>query len=152
MFDAAEWLRSVTDAVMWERNDKAYMDALRASSLSLGCHWRDVVVASSGSGDRMAASDELVDLEGHARRGDWAASAVEEAGRVFDGMRTVGSMEQQAANVMQMVHMGLIPHETVARMLGMSASTERRRYNYGVEWLSANGLARAKAGRGGAAV
>ena len=55
MFDASEWLRSVTDAVTWERNDRAYMDALRESSLSLGCHWRDVVVASSGSGDRMAA-------------------------------------------------------------------------------------------------
>ena len=151
MFDAEEWLRSVSDAVRWERNDKAFVEALRASSLSLGCQLKDVVVASSGSGDRMAASDELVDHTERLRRGQWARDLVDEAKEVFAGMRMVGVAEQEAANVLQLVHLQLVPHEAVARMLGMSPSTERRRYRYGVDWLGGNGLAHAKAGYGVAA-
>lgn len=148
MFDAEEWLRSVSDAVRWERNDAAFVEALRASSLSLGCQLRDVVVSSSGSGDRMAASDELVDHTELLRRGQWARDLVAEARRVFAGMRLVGVTEQEAANVLELVHLSLVPHGNVARMLGMSPSTERRRYRYGVDWLGGNGLAHAKAGRG----
>jgi len=68
------------------------------------------------------------------------------SGVLTDG--AIGYEERVAADVLEMRYVSLVPVAVVADSLGVSPSTVRRRGDYGIDWLSAHGLAHAKAGVG----
>lgn len=149
MFDAVAWLRSVSDAAASIEADSEMEQARRAASLSLGCHLREIVVAFTPNHDKNAVSDEILDSE-LAKRGRLmtSESIIRDALLVFEGMRGVGLLEAQSADVLELTHVYRLSRRSICSSLRIGTSTFYRRYEYGVDWLSANGLAHAKAGTG----
>lgn len=148
MFDALEWLLSVSDAVRSIEADAALSSAARARLDSLGSCVKEVVVRSSPP-DRADAIAAMIDLEDErAERIAHAKAEVGQARLVFEGLRRIGTMESKAADAMELVHLSLMSKAGAAASLGVSRQTLLRRYLYGVDWLDAHGLAHAKAGVG----
>ena len=148
MFDALEWLQSVTAAVRSIEADAILISTARERLDSLGSVVKEVVVRASLS-DSTDKIDAVLDLE--AEREARIASArreVDEARAVFEGMRRIGSMESNAADALELVHVSDLSKATAARRLGVSRPTLLSRYAYGVNFLDAHGLAYAKAGLG----
>lgn len=151
MFDARQWLRSVSDASETLSAESEMDEARRAASMSLGCHLRDVVVAFTPNPDKNGLSDEILDAE-LSKRNRLATSEgiIRDALLVFEGMRGVGLLEAQSADVLELTHVYRLSRRAVAQSLHIGCTTYDRRYEYGVDWLSANGIAHAKAGTGAA--
>ena len=146
--DAREWLDSVTQAARLVRAEGDREAVMRNAALGLS---RRADSMPSGGRDAMALVDSIADLE--ATRKQRMASSAREVARareVFDGMRLVGKLEADAATVLEGVHVGLMGKSAVARSLGVSRSTVKRRYSYGLDWLDAHGMARAREGMGAA--
>lgn len=149
-FDAREWLRGVSDAIRTLQIERQWVEMQRERSLSLGTMFKEVNISTTPNVDKMGASDALVDYEMDVERSIHAKSEVREALDVFEGMRNVGPMEYMAANVMQMRHVDLMGVADVARQMCVSRATVQRRYDYGIDWLSAHGIGHAKSGTGAA--
>lgn len=149
MFDAIAWLRSVSDAAASIEADSEMEQARRAASLSLGCHLREIVVSFTPNHDKNAVSDEILDSELAKRdRLMTSESIIRDALLVFEGMRGVGLLEAQSADVLELTHVYRLSRRSVCGSLRIGTSTFYRRYEFGVDWLSENGLAHAKAGTG----
>jgi hypothetical protein len=147
-FDAREWISSVRDAARMLASRESLMEARREAAMSLGCHLRDVVVAFTPDSDKMRRVDDLVDSEDdHGASAD-AARTLSEAAAAFDGMRRVGYREARAADVMELSAVYGMSRRDIAGRLSMSVSTANRAYDYGLDWLDANGLAHAISGTG----
>lgn len=148
MFDAREWLQSVTSAVRSIKSDAVLISTARERLDSLGSVVKEVVVRSSAA-DSTDKIDAVLDLENERReRLANAQREVAEARRVFEGMRRIGKLESNAADVLELVHVSDISKSRAAKRLRVSRSTLLRRYAYGVDWLDAHGLAYAKQGVG----
>lgn len=148
MFDAREWLDSVTEAVRSIEADAILMGAARERLESLGAVIKEVVVRSSAT-DPMAKVDDVLVLEAEREaRLSHAMREVNEARLVFEGMRRIGKLESKAADALELVHVVDMTKKDAAKQLGVSRMTLLNRYNYGVEWLDAHGLAYAKEGLG----
>lgn len=148
-FNALEWLEGVADAASFVRDHERLAEERREVATSYGATIKDVMVSSSPSQDVMAPIDALVMAdEANARLVARASADVAEAMLVFAGMRAVGYQERVAADVLERRYVMLRTMQDVAASLGVSQSTVRRRADYGVDWLSAHGLAHAKAGVG----
>lgn len=148
MFDALEWLASVTAAVRSIEADAALISAARGRLDSLGSCVREVIVRSSPP-NPMDGLIDVMDLERErSERIAHAKAEVAEARLVFEGMRRIGAMESGAADAMEMVHVACLSKSAAASKMGISRATMLRRYLYGVDWLDAHGLAHAKAGVG----
>lgn len=148
MFDAREWLESVTEAVRSIEADAILMGAARERLESLGSVIKEVVVRSSAS-DPMAKVDEVLMLEAEREsRLAHAMREVNDARLVFEGMRRIGTLESKAADTLELVHVLDMTKKDAAKRLGVSRMTLASRYSYGVEWLDAHGLAYAKEGIG----
>lgn len=148
MFDALEWLASVTAAVRSIEADAALISAARGRLDSLGSCVREVIVRSSPP-NPMDGLIDVMDLERErSERIAHAKAEVAEARLVFEGLRRIGAMESGAADAMELVHLSLMSKAGAAARLGVSRQTLLRRYLYGVDWLDAHGLAHAKAGIG----
>lgn len=147
MFDAAEWLRSVEEAARLADSERKWLDVQRMMSLRMGSPATHTV--HTGIGDPMAAVDVLMDSEPERTRNiGLALSEVEDAKDVFRGMRQVGAMEHRAATMMELVHVNLVTKKEASEMLGISYSSGKAAYSYGVDWLNAHGIAYAKSGKG----
>lgn len=146
MFDAREWLLGVEEAARIIDADRRWVEAqrelaLRMSPSNTGVH--------SGISDPMRPIDFIIDSEKSRReRIGFALEEVAEAREALHGMQTIGSLEHEAASMLELVHIELLTKKDAASMLLISYDTGKRRYNYGVDWLNAHGLAYAKAGRG----
>lgn len=148
MFDAREWLESVTDAVRSIEADAIMLNAARERLESLGAVIKEVVVRSSAS-DPMDKVDDVLVLEAEREsRIAHAMQEVNEARLVFEGMRRIGKMESNAADALELVHVMDLTKKAAGKRLGVSRTTLISRYAYGVNWLDAHGLAYAKAGLG----
>lgn len=148
-FNALEWLEGVADAAMLVRDHERLSEERREVATSYGATIKEVNVSSSPSMDVMAPIDALVMAdEANARLVASAMAEVASARLVFAGMRAIGYEERVAADVLEMRYVSLVPVSVVADSLGVSPSTVRRRGDYGIDWLSAHGLAHAKAGLG----
>lgn len=148
MFDALEWLVSVTAAVRSIEADAVLISAARGRLDSLGSCVKEVIVRSSPP-DPMDGLIDVMDLERErSERIAHAKAEVAEARLVFEGLRRIGTMESKAADAMELVHLSLMSKAGAAARLGVSRQTLLRRYLYGVDWLDAHGLAHAKAGIG----
>lgn len=148
MFDAREWLQSVTAAVRSIEADATLIATAREQLDSLGSVVKEVVVRSTPS-DATDKIDAVLDLE--AERMARLSNAYREvayARLVFEGMRRIGSLESNAADALELVHVSDLSKSHAAKRLRVSRSTFLRRYAYGVDWLDAHGLAYAKAGLG----
>lgn len=148
MFDAREWLQSVTAAVRSIEADATLIATAREQLDSLGSVVKEVVVRSTPS-DATDRIDAVLDLE--AERMARLSNAYREvayARLVFEGMRRIGSLESNAADALELVHVSDLSKSHAAKRLRVSRSTFLRRYAYGVDWLDAHGLAYAKAGLG----
>lgn len=148
MFDAREWLQSVTAAVRSIEADATLIATAREQLDSLGSVVKEVVVRSTPS-DATDRIDAVLDLE--AERMARLSNAYREvayARLVFEGMRRIGSLESNAADALELVHVSDLSKSHAAKRLRVSRSTFLRRYAYGVDWLDAHGLAYAKAGIG----
>lgn len=143
MFDAQEWLQSVSEAARIIAMQAAYQEAVRSraaiSPQSYGTH------VSSSSSDRYGAIDTMLSRENSTED---AHKEIDNARQVFEGMARVGALEAEAATVLMLVHINLETKKGAADILHTSLATAKRRYNYGVDWLNAHGLAYAKAGKG----
>lgn len=147
MFDACEWLGEVTEAAKLVESERRWLDAQRMMALRIGSP--SMTTIHTGIGDPMAQIDALMDSENvRTKNISLALSEVEAARSVFSGMRSVGSMEHQAASILELVHIGLMTKKDSAESLGISYSAAKRAYQYGVDWLNAHGVAYAKAGKG----
>ena len=147
---AREWLASVTLAARALRAEEMREELARVAALGLGSSLGSLPHAH-GISDKMAAVDALIDSEKDAH--DRKIAALDDLARareVFDGLRSVGWMEAEAANVLESVHVNLMPKTDIAEAVHESYSTIRRRYDYGVEWLDAHGIAHAREGIGSA--
>ena len=148
MFDALEWLVSVTAADRSIEADAVLISAARGRLDSLGSCVKEVIVRSSPP-DPMDGLIDVMDLERErSERIAHAKAEVAEARLVFEGLRRIGTMESKAADAMELVHLSLMSKAGAAARLGVSRQTLLRRYLYGVDWLDAHGLAHAKAGIG----
>lgn len=148
MFDAQEWLQSVTAAVRTIKSDAIAIRDARRRLESLGSVVKEVVVKSTPS-DSTDKIDAVLDLE--AERSSRLADAnreVANARLVFEGMRRIGKLESNAADVLELVHASDMSKHRAAKRLRVSGSTLQRRYAYGIDWLNAHGLAYAKQGVG----
>lgn len=151
MFDAQAWLDTVRDAVMTLRRDEWRRMQLRESPQSVTSSFRQSAVSHTPNPDKMGRIDELIDLEsGWKHRIESAQALLAEANAVLDGMRSVGVLEAEASDVLRFVYVMGYSKSGAARAMLMSRSTACKRHDYGVGWLSAVGLAHAKAGIGSA--
>lgn len=149
MFDAAEWLASVAEAARAIQRDAVMAEARRLAAQRLSAP----TGIGGGSADPMGPLDEAIDQDATRRqRLAHAYDELREAARVFEGLRSVGLMEQEAADVMELVSIGCMTIDEAAEALRTSPRTAKRRKRYGLEWLDAHGLAYAKAGTGRAYV
>lgn len=152
-FNAVEWLESISDAVRSINSEDAIEARRRELALGRGCTLHDIVVSRSRDMDVMRPVDDIADFtEGRSRRTAIAQEHIAEAVAVFDGMREVGHMEAAAADVLELIYVHLMPRDAVAADLDMSRSSVQRYRSFGIEWLSAHGVAHAKNGVGMAAV
>lgn len=152
-FSAVDWLVSVSEAVKSINSDEAIEQRRRELALGRGATLHDIVVSSSHDFDVMRPVDALADFaESRERRLSVARAEVADAMRVFEGMRSVGHMEAAAADVLELTYVHLLPRRAVAAELDMSRSAVQRCHDFGVDWISAHGLAHAKAGMGAAVV
>lgn len=146
MFDAREWLSGVEEAARIIDADRRWAEAQRELAMRAG---QSGVKVMTGIHDPMAPIDYLIDSEKARRdRLGFAINEVLEARAVLHGMQTVGAIEHEAASMLELVHLELLTKKDAAFMLLISYDTGKRRYNYGIDWLNAHGLAYAKAGRG----
>lgn len=143
MFDAREWLDGVSAAARLIKAHEAHAAAVR-SRAAISPQSYDAFVSATG-GDTMAQIDAVLAREEGLGK---ARAEVADARRALSGMALVGSLEADAAAVLLMSHVELEGKKDIARMLGVSLSTVKRRYAYGVDWLDAHGLAHAKTGTG----
>lgn len=142
---AAEWLRTVSDAARMIHSELLWEEAQRNRALSLSAPQG----IGGGSHDKMHAVDVLIDVEmSRSQRLAHAFYEINQAREVFEGMKTIGMLEGDAARIFELVHINLIKKTDAANALNMSLPTLKRRYAYGVDWLDAHGLAHAKAGIG----
>lgn len=145
--DAREWLASVMLAAGTARYEQRWADLQRERALGFSQSLMPRV--HSGASDPMRAIDALVDGErDHADRLSCALAELAEASRVFQGMRSIGLMEREAADVMELYSIHLLTLPDIARGLAISVSTAERRKRFGLDWLDANGFAHAKASTG----
>lgn len=147
MFDAAEWLRGVEEAARLAESERRWLDVQRMMAMRTGSPATHTV--HTGFGDPMAAIDALMDSEPERTKNiEIAMAEVEDAKDVFRGMRQIGAMEHRAATMMELVHIGMLTKKEASEMLGISYSSGKVAYSYGVDWLDAHGIAYAKSGRG----
>lgn len=147
---AREWLASVTSAAKAARAEETREELARLAAHRLGSSLGGDV-RSPNISDKTAAIDAY--LDGEKASADRKAAALAEVARareVFDGLRSVGWMEAEAANVLEAVHIGMLTKHEIAEAAHESYSTIRRRYSFGVDWLDAHGIAHARAGIGSA--
>lgn len=145
---ASEWLAGVSDSAKLIRAARDFEELRRNSALGLTAPFNPDNVHSTRL-DPTRAIDELMDAQASKR--ERMASAYEEiaqARATFEGMRSIGWMEHESADILEAYHVGLMRKTDIARALNMSDSTLKRRYEFGVNWLDANGVARAKSGMG----
>lgn len=151
MFDAREWLAGVSEAARIVEHEAQWEEAQRYAAIRISAPLG--IAGKSSNSNVMAVVDNLIDTE--KTRKDRIGYAIEElvnAHSVFEGMRTIGMYERSAADVLELVHVGLVTKKDAAKALYMSYSTVKARYCFGVDWLNAHGLAHAKAGVGLAAI
>lgn len=147
MFDAREWLTGIKEAARIIAADNRLIEARRNSALSLAAPIG--IAGRGGAVDRLGALDVALDLEAtRSSRLEYALKEIAEAQLVFEGMRTVGVLENDAANVLELETVYLFTQKETAAKLYVSLATVKRRANYGVDWLNAHGLAHAKTGTG----
>lgn len=147
---AREWLASVTSAVKAVKAEETHEELARLAATRLGSPLGDGV-RSPNVADKMAAVDAYLDgAESSASRKAEALAEIARAREVFDGLRSVGWMEAEAANVLEAVHIGMLTKREVAAAAHESYATVRRRYSFGVDWLDSHGIAHARAGIGAA--
>lgn len=147
--DAREWLRSVSDSARLILADSKLEELRRSQALSISAPFTTEVISRTPNPDRMRAVDKLIDAQ--ATRRERLAGAYEDiaqARSAFEGMRSVGWMEHEAADVLEAVHVLLMSKQQIALALNLSYATTRRRYDYGVDWLDAHGIAHAREGYG----
>lgn len=145
---ASEWLASVTDCAKLIRAERNFEEMRRVSALGLTAPFNPDNVHATRL-DSTRAIDDLLDAQSSRR--ERLASAYEEiatARAVFDGMRSVGWLEHESADVLEACHVALMRKVDIARALNISYSTLKRRYEVGVDWIDAHGVARAKEGAG----
>ena len=149
MFDAREWLESVAAASRSIRSENLLSESRRDLLAVKAYDPTRVIVASSPSPDKMVALDALIDWESaRDERMMGARREIESALLAFEGMRRVGAHEAEAADVLELVYVGLSSYRYAARQLHVSSRTIRRWHDFGVDWLDAHGIAHAKEGIG----
>lgn len=149
MFDALEWLKSVSAASRSIRSEHLLSETRRDLLSVKGYDPTREQVSSSSHHDKMAPLDDLMDWEAaRNERMGGARSEIEAAIRTFEGMRSVGAHEAESADVLELVYVSLASYRYAARKLHVSARTIRRWHDFGVDWLNANGIAHAKASMG----
>lgn len=145
---AREWLQGVTECARLILAEKRFEEMRRNSALGLSAPFNADAVRGGGR-DPMRAIDELIDAQGTRR--ERLASAYEEiatARATLEGMRSVGWMEHESADILEAHHVNLMQKTDIARALAISYTTLRRRYDFGLDWLDAHGIARAREGHG----
>ena len=150
-FNAHEWLHGVMEAAEFLRDHERLASERREVATSLGSPVKEVMVSSTSSGDVMAPIDALIMAdEARDRLVRAALAEVASARLAFAGMRSVGPNERTSADCLELRYVELWEYDRIAAALHVSRSTIRRRVDYGTDWLSAHGVAHAKAGLGGA--
>ena len=146
--DAREWLTTVKHAAQTVQYEQRWADIQRSSAaMTYGSSFAPRV--HTGASDPMAAIDALIDgQDDHSRRLAEALAYVSDAMLVLNGMSAVGELEREAADVLALMYVHLVPTSEIAAGFSISKWTVYRRRDYGIDWLDANGFAHAKASTG----
>lgn len=147
-FDARRWLESLSQAARLIHNEQVLAQARRERMLSLSGSSSGERVSSTPSQDPMRAVDDVIDAEASSNERLKSARTEIESGRqVFIAMREMQPTIAEAATALEMIYLyGMSQHEA-ANTLNVSFSTIRRRKEFGIDWLDANGLPNVANGR-----